>query len=339
MSEMPKMEKMPPPESKKRKANKEETGFSRRFSKIRERVQKKLMESEGTKDDRLLTDILKGASAMLDIIDKNKRWLNESEVAYLKDGWKKQHPESASEIENLFYLFPTWFIKREKGRSPADLCVRMTELVYRNADKSEAMKKFWERYKVIRTVFSKKEHLKKKTIDRMALAEKEGIVGQAAAVHLFNKLGFGTSMATPEEDAYESTDLWVWMPTDLIDEKEDFPIVEMGMPIQVKASCRKELTRKVEITQDDSIHYPAIQISSEKLSKDASIFISSEQFNGMPHLAETVDTKEKRIGKKVCALRVKIPYRQDFVDLDTGLPTQKCIGSAREELELLEFRI
>ncbi len=285
-------------------------------TRIKKRNAEKLAELEKRGKDRFFVDFLRVIS---DFLERMRR-LDVSEMKLASDNLKKQYPKHSAEIDALFVV-PSKEIFNIK-QLPTEWIVNATKAVYQNKDKNE-IRRFWERFRVMREIFGKK----------FKEVEKKGVTGQVAMMRILNELGFDTTLATPEEDAYESTDLWIWMPTDLVGGKEDFPIVEMGIPVQVKTVGREETTKKVGIAQDDIIHYPAIQIFSEKLPRNADVFVSAEQLDSVPHIAETVETKEKRAGKKVFALRVKIPYRQDFVDLDTGKPTKKCVGEAKKEFE------
>lgn len=312
MPEMPKMEKVPEKEVMSEKKT--------RFAIMRKKAEEKLAKLEKGGADHFSVDIFKVISNLLGRRDKAGKPIDASESEHLREDLKKQHPEYSTEIDALFVLFHSEIFNIK--HLSTEWLVRATEVVYQSKN-SIRIRNFWDRFRAIREIFGKK----------FVKAEKMGVTAQASAMHLLNRLGFETSIASPEEDAFESTDLWIWMPTSQVGGEEDFPVVETGLPIQVKSSKKVEKINKIRTTLSDTVHYPSAQISSGKLPRDESVFVSSEQFNNTPHLAERVETKEKRTGKKIYALNMEIPFNKDFINLNSGVPTQKGVESARQAIE------
>lgn len=238
----------------------------------------------------------------------------------VKEECQHQHPDRLQEIELLFDLeeflhFGLEFKRggkitrfREKIKALTEFQFTATDYIAQNAENREYLQALRRSFERIATAKMGTESAAKEKID----ASWRGLLGQVATFHILGKLDLHPTLAHPEEDAFEKTDLHCELPT-------------QKASVAIQAKHRQQLTRTT-LTATKTIRYPAVKMKHEQTE----VFASSTDVEGTPHLTQSVSSKT-RPGVKVIAISVHI--HPEGCDPITGVPTEETVEGCRKQLE------
>jgi hypothetical protein len=237
------------------------------------------------------------------------------------DQWKKEfeerYPEHKEVVDVVFgvgkyaqkveCLDKEKKIKGDKKEFFLDLCSWMhqaTQLLIEKGQDKNFASSFWKTYREIFDTFYKNDQTREGII--------RGIVGQAGVFRTLERLGLKPSLASPKEDAFEKTDLWVKVP-----EKDE------SFAIQTKYSLS---LKEPMIESTEEINYPTVKAET----KDKTIYLSSQHMQEISRLKESVTKRAKLENKKVLGLFIAVPHSN--FDPETGVPSEKFLEKTREKL-------
>lgn len=178
----------------------------------------------------------------------------------------------------------------------------ITDMLINVSDKNCIMS-FW-------TLLSSIAH--KIGLDREFHRIKHGIVSQVAVYKLIKALGQNPHLSHPDEDAFDSLDMWI----------------DNQVALQIKGGGDTNFPEIFEIEESDLLAFPSssINLSGQTITIASKYYQYSQQMLAKKHKFE------ERTGKKIRVLLITIPYSQ--IDPDSGEPSEQLIAQVKDGIKL-----
>lgn len=242
----------------------------------------------------------------------------EEKVRELKKRYQKEFPDELEGVEVIFGLLDAFENEKKlevvKGEDRKKIFRELTEYQFlfthyllMNGDDKEFLEKFWE---AARTVAGQAEKINELNILR------RGQVSQVAVHRVFEALGQRPKIAHPDEDAFDSIDLWA----------------ESDEAIQIKGWDEEAPA----VIESDHIAFPAMQVDSLEDKKKARLYNSAEYFQrgaGRSFRAK-VEKYGQRTGRDITGHMLVVPYSK--IDFVTGEPAPELVEFFKKELKKSE---
>jgi hypothetical protein len=137
---------------------------------------------------------------------------------------------------------------------------------------------------------------------------RRGVVTQVATFRIFKELGFTPVLSHPEEDAFQSIDLWS----------------DAEHPVQVKSTSEE----KPDVVATDEISFPGVEIKRGNALEHftSKLFHDAQKFKMRVEAYRKASKKENLKGYFVV-----VPYAK--VDFITGEPDRELVESVRRKLK------
>lgn len=170
-----------------------------------------------------------------------------------------------------------------------------------DTDSKEYLGNFWKATeKIAGDADPKGEYLKRMQILR------RGIVGQVASYKLFERLGFDPKLSHPEEDAFQSIDMWT----------------EENDAVQVKSTYQNT----PELLKTDYVSYPAITMKTQ----DQEIHVNEKYAKTYSQLKRSLSEISREKHKKMRGYVMVIP--NSMIDFVTGEPDPELEDFFRKKM-------
>jgi len=232
---------------------------------------------------------------------------DEVKIKEMRDIYQEKYPDQLEGVMALLEFIP--FLETEQAldalrkegkgftEEMADLIENLTQyqflltdFIANNSGDKEFLTLFWN---TIQQMSSDTDHL------REFLRVRRGIMGQVAAMKIFEEIGEHPKLSHPKEDAFRAIDGWI----------------DTARPLQVKAYDGSE----PNLLETDSVAFPSVVI--ERNQEVA--YLNSHLAAEMNKFQMKVSRYQKILGKNLKGYLMVVPFGEfDFI---TGEPSKKVI--------------
>jgi hypothetical protein len=178
----------------------------------------------------------------------------------------------------------------------------LTHYIAQNSQDKEFLEKFW----------GVAENLAEKTKTLRELhAMRLGILGQVATYKILEKIGKNPQLSHPQEDAFESIDLWM----------------EKNTAIQVKSG---KYVEEPAVLESENMAFPLVSVSKGKCAQ----YYNEKYFNETQRFKAKISKYGETINRKIKGYLLVVPtHKIDFV---TGEPAEEVVEFFKEKIAKIE---
>ncbi len=234
----------------------------------------------------------------------------------LKQKFAEKYPQKEKELKIIFGLKENFGLNKKiaaqkerdaksETRDFSQLAKwqgEISEFLIANRDNEEYLKYFWKIYEgMAEAADSKKE----------ANGIKSGLLGQTEVWHLLKEAGLNPKLATPEEDAFRQTDIWLELP---------------NQKIAVQIKKEKAAPDQPLIKSTEEITYPAILTKVE----GTEYYFSTRDIEQMLRFKRNCRKLSEEKHSDVRGLYIILPRGE--TNPITGAPSEKMIAAFKKAI-------